>query len=78
MEIDSRRIAIDIGIGIQENKGNEPQLELQSDSITNLKATKVLEVSMEKVEDSPPRSQPKGAPSEAIESIIKLPHDLVG
>jgi hypothetical protein len=32
---------------------------------------------MEEVKDPPQRLQPKGTPNEAIESIIKPPHDQV-
>jgi hypothetical protein len=40
---------------------------------TKEKIAKVQEFSVEKVKDSPQRLQPKGAPSEIVESIIEPP-----
>jgi hypothetical protein len=78
MDINSHRAVTDVGNGIQEKQGSKPLLKLQLDFGTEVKATKVPKVSMEKVEDSLPRSQLEGTPSKTIKPIIKLSYDLIG
>jgi hypothetical protein len=77
MEINSWGAMNEIGIGVEETLGNWPVPESQTDYSAREKAAKVREVLMEKVKDSPPRSQLKGAPSGVVEPIIEPPHDLV-
>jgi hypothetical protein len=78
MEIDSCGASTNIGIRTQEEPSRQPQPKLQFDFDTKVKVTKVLEVSVEKVEESPPRSQLEGALSKIIKLIIKFPSDPVG
>jgi hypothetical protein len=78
MEIDFCGVIIDIGTRIQEERGDQLQLECQPNFGIKTKATKVPKVSMEKVEDSPPRLQPKSTLNGAVALIIELPCDLVG
>lgn len=78
LEIDFCRSITNVGIKTQEKLGRQPQSELQPNYDTKVKAPKVLEVSLEIVEESPPRSQPKGVLNKVVKLIIKFLCDLVG
>jgi hypothetical protein len=73
MAIDSQGATNEIQIGGEEASGSRPLLKSQIDFSAKEKTTKVQEVSVEKVQDSPPRSQPKGAPTKVIEPVIEPP-----
>ncbi len=78
IEIDSCRVDTNVSTKTQEKPISQPQLKLQPNSSIKGKAPKVQKVSMEKVKDSPPRSQLKGTRNKVIKPIIKLPCDQVG
>jgi hypothetical protein len=63
MEINSQRAASEVGIGAKEALGNQPLSKNQIDSNVWEKSVEIREVSMERVQDSPLRSQLKGVPN---------------
>jgi hypothetical protein len=77
MEIDSWKTMNEVGTWVEETLGSWPLSESQIDSSAREKNANVWEVLMEKVKDSPPRSQPEVAPSGIVKPIIELPCDLV-
>jgi hypothetical protein len=77
MEIDSRGVVNEVGIGVEETLGSWPLPKSQTDFNAREKAAKVWKVLMVKVNDSPPRSQLEGTPSIVVEPIIEPPHDPI-
>lgn len=77
MEIDSWRTMNEVGTWVEETLGSWPLSESQIDSSAREKNANVREVLMEKVKDSPSRSQLEVAPSGIVKPIIELPCDLV-
>ncbi len=77
MEIDSWKTVNEVGIGREEALGSQPLLEVQTNFDAREKAIEIQKVSVERVKDSPWRSQLEGVLNGIIKPIIEPPHDLV-
>jgi hypothetical protein len=77
MVVDSREAISEVQIGAKEASGSRPLSKSQINFNAKEKSTKIHEVSMERVQDSPPRSQSKGVPSKVVKLVIEPPRDPI-
>lgn len=67
----------EVRIRAEEASSSQPLLKSQINFNAKEKTTKIHEVLMERVQDSPPRSQSKGVPSKVVKLVIEPPRDPI-